>query len=47
MRAASGEMESLAFLTLRARATKLGVASGPADVALAPSALVIQAQSIL
>ena len=42
-RAASGEVESLAFLTLRARATKLGVASAPADVALAPSALVTEA----
>ena len=46
-RAASGEVESLAFLTLRARATKLGVADAKAPVALIPSALVEQAAGLL
>lgn len=41
--AASGESASLAYLTLRARAAKLGVAA-PGNVALARSALVQQAQ---
>jgi hypothetical protein len=45
--AASGEAASLAFLTLRARAMKLGVAPAPAGVALAPSPLVEQAASLL
>jgi hypothetical protein len=46
-RAAAGEVESLAFLTLRARAAKLGVVDAPAGVALAPSALVEQAAGLL
>jgi hypothetical protein len=45
-RAASGEAASLAFLTLRARALKLGLAS-PADAVLARSPLVQQAQKAL
>jgi len=45
-RAASSEAASLAFLTLRARATKLGLAS-PADAVLARSPLVQQAQKAL
>ena len=43
--AASGEAASLAWLTARARAVKLGVAV-PADVALATSPLVAQASSL-
>lgn len=47
-RASSGEVESLAFLTLRARAAKLGVAAAPAGVALAATSLVEQAaQSVV
>ena len=46
-RAAAGEAESLAFLTLRARAAKLSGIALPAEVALAPSALVAQAASLL
>ncbi len=42
-RAAGGEMEALAFLTLRARMTKLGVAAAPAGVALMTSPLVTEA----
>jgi hypothetical protein len=44
--AASGETASLAYLTLRARAAKLGVAA-PEGVALARSPLVAEAQKIL
>ena len=46
-RATLGEVESLAFLTLRARTTKLGLASPPAGVALASSPLVEQAAGLL
>lgn len=44
-RAASGEAASLAFLTLRARAVKLGLAPA-VDAPLARSPLVLQAQAI-
>ena len=44
--AASGEAASLAFLTLRTRAAKHGAAA-PANVALARSPLVIEAQKLL
>ncbi len=44
-RAASGEAASLAFLTLRDRAVKLGYPA-PADAVLARSPLVLQAQKI-
>ena len=45
-RAAGGEAASFAFLTLRARALKLGYVA-PAEVGLARSPLVIQAQKAL
>jgi hypothetical protein len=45
-RAAAGEAASLAFLTGRARAAKLGLGV-PSDVALARSPLVIEAEKIL
>lgn len=45
--AAASEADSLAFLTLRARAAKLAVAEAPAGVALAKSELVAQASSLL
>ncbi len=45
--AASGEAASLAYLTLRARAARLGVGEAPADVTLARSTLVNQAQQAL
>ncbi|HVS51762.1 MAG TPA: hypothetical protein VHD62_05350 [Opitutaceae bacterium] len=44
--AASGEAASLAWLTLRARAARLGVATGP-DAALAESPRVTQAAALL
>ena len=44
--AATGEAAALAFLTLRARATKLGQAAAPLP-ALALSTLVQQAQQLL
>ncbi len=44
-RAAAGEGASLAYLTLRARAAKLGVAA-PAGIALARSPLVMQAEKL-
>jgi len=45
--AALGEMQSLAFLTLRARAAKLGVAGAADPAALASSPLVDQAAGLL
>jgi hypothetical protein len=46
-RAAAGEAASLAFLSLRARAAKLGLATATADAPLARSPLVLQAQKTL
>ena len=46
-RAATSEASSLAFLTLRARLTKISGAAAPAGVALAVSPLVEQAASLL
>ena len=46
-RAATSEVASLAFLTLRARLTKSGGASAPVGVALASSPLVEQAARLL
>lgn len=45
--AADSEAASLAFLTMRSRATKLALASGPADAPLARSALVQQAAAAM
>ena len=44
--AAGSEMASLAYLTLQARIARLGLAR-PADVALAASPLVAEAQGVL
>ncbi len=46
-RAATSETASLAYLTLRARLVKSAGATAPAGVALAESAIVAQAQSVL
>jgi hypothetical protein len=45
-RASTGEAASLAFLTARARAQKLGLLASPVDAALARSPLVAEAQGL-